>query len=167
MTRKKIIDINDSEIHNDERAPRVLEARAFDEREAHRRAAMDLNYADPLYFDEKEIPAGQQYHWVRESCLDKADFGRTEEMQRKGWSPVPIERHPSRCKKDLLGRPLALTGYIMHRGLVLCERAAELGILETTARNKRNAQIMHSMPGTENFMIEPSIPANNFSKTYS
>lgn len=138
---------------------RTEEARRLEERLAELRPVMNMTYADPLYVDPDKIPPGWEYYWVRESILGEADLGRTVEMKKKGWTPVPASRHPEMCFDDFLGRQSHLKGYIFHKGLVLFERPKEIGDKERKKQQEYNAKILQSMPGTENFMSDPTIPA--------
>jgi len=138
---------------------RVEDSRRLELRVNELRPVMNMSYKDPLYIDPELVPDGWEYFWVRESVLGEPDFGRTVEMKRKGWTPVPADRHPEMTFDDFLGRMSHLKGYIFHKGLVLFERPKEFGDMERKAIQQHNEQILRSMPGTENFMAEPTIPA--------
>jgi|SRR5882724_2898550 len=160
-------DISNRKQEHDERdlTNRFEETRAFDEREAHKRAVMSMNGSDPLYIDPEIIPAGTEYRWIRESVQNQPDTARMVATRRKGWMPVPAARHPDMVFKDFFGRLDHMSNYIFHSGLVLCERAEELGKLEMERIANHNYQVMTSMPGTDNFMGEPGIPVRNASET--
>ncbi len=145
---------------------RTNDTRLMDERDYEMRAIMDMHYQDPLYVDPKVIPPGMEYYWVRESTLGQGDTSRMVEMKRKGWKPVPADRHPEMVFDDFFGRLEHVKGYIYQKGLILCERRKELGDAERKQIDLKNYQIMSSMPGTENFMSEPSIPTQFQGDTY-
>jgi hypothetical protein len=159
MSRKK--DIDSREIKS-----RASESRSFESREAARRVIMNMEYEDPLHIPREIIPDDVDYFWVRESILGEPDTNRMVEMKRKGWTPVPADRHPDMVFDDFFGRLTHVKGFIFQKGLILCERPKYLGQEERKRIEQRNYQIMQSMPGTENFLGEPSIPAHNTSDTY-
>lgn len=142
------------------------ESRDLELNENHKRAVMNMSYADPLHVPSEIIPHGWEYRWVRESCLDKPDNKRMVDAKRKGWTPVPSNRHPDMVYEDFFGRLEHMKPYIYHAGLILCERPAELGRLEQKRAEEHNYQVMTSMPGTDNFMGEPNIPVRNSSDIY-
>ena len=168
MTAKKSKDtLVRKEVHRDESSDtRSAESRKSDERKLQERAIMDMAYADPLYVPPSYIPEGMEYRWIRESCHDQPDNTRLVEARKKGWTPVPAERHQDLAHEDFFGRLSHMRGYIYHRGLILHEREKYLGDLENKKANEYNAQILASMPGTDNFMGEPAIPVSNLSRTY-
>jgi hypothetical protein len=103
---------------------------------------------------------------VRESVLGNPDTNRMIDMKRKGWTPVPAERHPELVFDDFFGRLTHVKGFIFQKGLILCERPKHYGVLEREQIERRNHEILVSMPGTENFLGEPSIPTNFTGDTY-
>jgi hypothetical protein len=138
---------------------RVEESRRLEERLNELRPVMHMMHQDALHIPQESIPYGWEYFWVRESTLGDPDLGRTTEMKKKGWTPVPAHRHPEMSYDDFLSRQLHLKGFIFHKGLVLFERPKEIGDREREALEKYNEKIMGSMQGTEHFMNEQHIPA--------
>jgi hypothetical protein len=138
--------------------PKVArESRIIEERLSQLRDGLNMNWVDPLYIDPEKIPGGFEYRWIRESTYDQPDTSRIVEMKRKGWTPVPAERHPEMVPEDFLGRTTHLKGFIFHKGLILFERPKEVGALEQKAMSQYNAKIMKSMPGLDNFMGDPYV----------
>lgn len=119
---------------------------------------LSMVYTDPFSVPKEVIPEGVVYKWIKMSVLNVPDEQRLPECMRRGWEPVPSSRHPEMVSFDIFGRQKQYEGYITRGGLILCERHEELCKLEEDAINKRNAEIIRSMPGTENFMGEPTIP---------
>ena len=75
---------------------------------------------DRFYIDPETIPAGWSYEWKTKTVMGKDDPAQEVEYARKGWEPVPAERHPEMMPKDSRGRA------IERDGMVLMERPAEI-----------------------------------------
>lgn len=148
---------NDREIETRDAASRLAQ-----EREHQKRRIVSMYHRNPFDFFPEEIPEGYTYLWVRESLLGQPDNANMARKRSQGWTPVPASRHPERATKDFFGR-LGHEDYLLEGGLILCERPTELSDLENKISREYNYKIMHSMPGTENFMSEPTIPVKNFS----
>lgn len=167
-----------SEIENDSdfspgengwsRQQRVKQTRRAEQRMSQLRPVMHMTYDDPLHIPEHLIPPGWTYYWVRESIRagGEPDTGRVTEMRRKGWEPVPADRHPELHYQDFFGRDSHLTGYITHKGLILCERPTEMNEIEQKKYQDHNYKIMGSMPGLENFLDQSGIPGKMGNKTW-
>ena len=65
------------------------------------------------------IPDGMSYQWVTDSIFNAPQPQRRARFERKGWMPVPAERH------DGVWMPKGYKGEINVDGLVLMERPAE------------------------------------------
>jgi hypothetical protein len=146
---------------------RITEGRATETRQVDERVLMNMAYSDPLYIDPKIIPDDVDYYWVRESYLGQPDTSRMVDMRRKGWEPVPAERHPELVFADFFGKATHTNGFISQKGLVLCDRPKHYGKIEKDQIDKRNYEILCSMPGTENFLGDASIPAQFTGDTYT
>lgn len=164
MRRKEMITDRKKERETMDDRNRSGESRDSERRDNFKRAIMNMSYADPLYIDPERIPAGMVYRWIRESIRDLPDDARLAEMSKKGWTPVPADRHPERAFSDFFGRLERMHNYIYHKGLILFERPKELDDLEQKMASDRNAKIMNSIPGVENLMGEPTMPLTR--KTY-
>lgn len=67
-----------------------------------------------------EIPEGWTYEWKRKLVMGQPDPAYEVELMRRGWEPVPLERHPHMMP--------AGKGYntIERDGMILMERPKEL-----------------------------------------
>jgi hypothetical protein len=156
----------ESSAEREDKQSRLDESRLLELHEVHKRAIMNMEYDNPLYVDPAVIPPGMEYRWVRESVRDQPDPARMVDCRKKGWVPVPADRHPDLCFQDFFGRTQHMRSFIFYKGLVLCERRAELGKLERQKYADMNYQNMVSLQGTDNYMGEASIPVRNNSQTY-
>lgn len=86
-------------------------------------------YAIPV----AEIPDGWNYEWKRHTVYGKDDPAYEVAVARGGWTPVPVDRHPSFMPKNWAG------GTIERDGLVLMERPQEI-TEEVRARERRDAK---------------------------
>lgn len=147
---------------------RIQETRRAEERMAELNPVMNMTYDDPLYIPENLIPPGWTYYWVRESIRagGEPDTGRVIEMRRKGWSPVPADRHPELQFEDFFGRDSHLRGYIFQKGLILCERPTAMNEIEMKKYQDHSMRVTGSMPGLENFLDQSGIPAKMGNKTW-
>lgn len=87
-------------------------------------------YRDRLWAP--EAPDGWSYEWKVKTVLGKADPHADMELNRQGWEPVPLSRHPEMMPPGWSGE------YIEQGGLVLHERPAEL-TEESKARARHEA----------------------------
>jgi hypothetical protein len=149
-----------------ERASRVEDSREASTRRHEIRERLKMSYFGPMDIDPRDVPEGKEYRVVRIDIFDKPDNGRLPEMSRQGWEVVPASRHPSMVFLDPLGRNSNTKNYIYHKGGILCERDKDLGEIQYKALEERNLNDLLNMPGTENFLGEPSIPGTNSGNTY-
>lgn len=75
---------------------------------------------DRFRINPSEIPEGWSYEWKRKTVLNQPDPAYEVELLRRGWEPVPLERHPHMMP--------AGKGYntIERDGMILMERPKEL-----------------------------------------
>src|SRR5258705_558567 len=73
----------------------------------------------PINSGEAKVPDGMSYQWVTDSIFGQLQPQRRSRFERKGWMPVPAERH------DGVWTPRGAKGEINVDGLVLMERPAE------------------------------------------
>lgn len=137
---------------------RVTESRDTDRRENHRRSLMRTEFRDALYVDLKTIPEDLEYRWVRESCMQEPDDSNVSDATQEGWEPVPASRHPELGSENFLGRNPHMKGFIFRKGLVLCERPKDLGLVERKKMEAHNMKLMTQMPATENYLGDGGIP---------
>lgn len=152
-----------SEIRQDSR---VSESRVTQSRDHIIRNIQNNSYMDSLYIPPEIVPPGVQYGWGSSSVRGEPRPGRMIELRRKGWNTVPADRHPELFFADFSNNTSSTTGHIERAGLVLIERNSEYGEIERKMMEDRNMEILTSMPGTENFLGEPSMPASFVSNTY-
>jgi hypothetical protein len=74
---------------------------------------------DRLKVPKELIPDGMSYQWITDSIFGQGQPQRRARFERKGWMPVPAERH------DGMWMPKGYQGEINVDGLVLMERPAE------------------------------------------
>lgn len=77
---------------------------------------------DRLKVPKEMIPSGMDYQWVTDSVLGQPMPQRRARFERKGWMPVPSERH------DGVFMPRGYKGEINVDGLVLMERPLEYSL---------------------------------------
>lgn len=134
----------------DSRKSRISESRLATDRRAEIRKSLQMLQHGKLYIDPVTIPDGVEYSWVRESCLGQHDPYRITYMAKRGYTPVPSDRHPE--------FPTNERGYIYREGQVLCERPKEWREEEQGLHNKETLEAMRTVPGQEHFMEDMSMP---------
>ena len=75
---------------------------------------------DEFRVDMKDIPPGWSYEWKRKTLLNEESVSYQVELARKGWEPVPSNRHP----QMMPGGSSHAT--IERKGMILMERPKEL-----------------------------------------
>lgn len=106
-----------------ERAERV--AREFYEHNA----GSDMDAVDKYYIPEGLIPDGWTYEWKRKLVLGAEDPSYEVALARRGWQPVPANRHPEMMPAGYRGVEIIRDGLIlMERPSVITDdvRAADL-----------------------------------------
>ena len=66
------------------------------------------------------VPDGMRYEWARAKVFGQPDPSNIARREKRGWTPVPAERHPG------LFLPKGTIGEIEIDGMMLVERAEEL-----------------------------------------
>jgi hypothetical protein len=148
------------------RKSRIESTRRTQERQNVDRPKQKMFFQNIDDIDPRSIPAGMEYYRARVQIGEHDDTGRLPDMMRKGWTLVPADRHPEMAFSDPLGRLTTYKGYIYHKGGILCERPIELGKQEYDRLHDRNMSDLLNMPGTDNFLGEPSIPGAVQYQTY-
>jgi hypothetical protein len=141
-----------------EKGNRIEETRESSSRDAMIRRNLRMQYQDPLYIDPRDIPPDMEYRWIRDSVLGQPDHYRYAQCKRKGWEPVPADRHVDFMTDDGDRRPTHVRGFIYYRGLILCEREKIYGDIERKTVEEENRLVQNSIPGQENFMSDPTMP---------
>jgi len=102
-----------------EEDPRTRAARRAAEIRNHNGGNMDEG-TDDFHINQTDVPAGWSYEWKRKTILGQEDPAYQVALARKGWEPVPADRHPSYMPEG--GR----FSTIERKGMVLMERPMEL-----------------------------------------
>lgn len=139
---------------NDHHKLRSEQSRVLEERLAQSNPTFDLDYKSPYHFEPHEIPEGWDYYWVGHSVHGEEQINRTTYMRRNKWEIVPASWHPDRAYHDPLGRSSHLNGTIFYGGCMLYMRPKRWGDEERKAFVKKNNEILHSVPGAEEFANE-------------
>lgn len=113
------------------------------------RAFLQSTYPDKLYFPVDDIPPDMDYRWIREECRGMTDLSRISYMTKKGWTPVPFDRHPNFLADTSWNARLSKPDVIRIDGLILCERPKEYGQIERKAQEKQNKVMMSSIKWVE------------------
>jgi len=146
---------------------RVQETRNATTRDAQVRELLSMDFQDELYIPPDKIPPDVEYAWARESIFGQPDLARIPYLSRKGWDPVPAERHPEFVTYQDSRTPTHVKGYIYRRGLVLVERKKEYGAIESKKQDELNMRTMMSVPGLEQYMHDSIMPMKVFAKENS
>lgn len=126
-------------------ASREASERSARERSTREDASRYLD-VDPdfnLDFDATKVAPGKRYLWVRENVLGQHDRENVSRRMRRGWTPVPAERHPEANPPALPGEtpdPLIRRG-----GMLLMEIPIEEARREDAAKLHANKQIMEAV----------------------
>lgn len=104
---------------------------------------------DEFYVDRTSIPDGWEYEWKRLEVLGKEDPAYQVSLARKGWDPVPADRHPEMMPKE------AKDKIVTRKGMILMERPKELSdeareIEKKRARDQvrvKEKQLNEAQPG--------------------
>lgn len=75
---------------------------------------------DDFYIPPELVPEGWSYEWKRKTILGQEDPAYAVALARKGWEPVPANRHPSMMPDG------GTFSTIERKGMVLMERPLEL-----------------------------------------
>lgn len=76
------------------RASRMTESRAATSRKAEKREMPQTEWEGKLYVPLHEIPDDKVYAWIRVASQNQNDETNMGQKMRKGWKPVPRNRHP-------------------------------------------------------------------------
>jgi hypothetical protein len=101
-----------------EEDPRARAARRAAELRGH---LVDIDEGtDEFYVDPHVIPDGWTYEWKVKTVMGAEDPSKWTQIERMGWEPVPLSRHPNMMPTNWAG------GIIERKGMILMERPAEI-----------------------------------------
>lgn len=117
---------------------------------------------DEFYISSDEIPDGWTYEWKVRTIYGAENPSEWTQIERTGWTPVPLERHPHMMPSQWQG------GIIERKGMVLMERPEEIteemqSIEVRKARDQvraKEAQLSGTPDGTmtrDHAQVRPSI----------
>jgi hypothetical protein len=141
----------------DERTASVMRAR-----ERMREINIDdkMNPADILYFPPEKVPHGWTYKWIRISTMGEPDQNHERLQMRRGWSPVPADRHPEEARNHLHASDIHAVGnIIVRRGLMLCELPKEAADKYDSVKDKAHQDVMKSLStAVQQMPQDPTVP---------
>lgn len=124
-------------------------------RQATQREVADDSDAS-LYFPAHEVPEGMVYQWLAEEVLGAPNTSQLNLNKRKGWTPVPSERHPQYASTDFYGAQT--DPFIRIGGMILAERPAAVSDkVEEGLAERRRGQI-ESLDYETARQMDPSMP---------
>ena len=128
-----------------EEDPRVRAARRAAEVRNHV-GSMDEG-TDDFFIPQEMIPPGWSYEWKRKSVLGQEDPAYAVSLARKGWEPVPADRHPSFMPDGARFATIERKGMVlMERPLELTEEAREIERKRARAQVRQKEQQLNSAP---------------------
>lgn len=142
---------------------RETDTRKTEDRESILRAIQDDDYRDPMYIPPEIVPPGWVYKWGTHSLLGEPKPEVMMKYRRKGWTPVPASRHPDLAYQSTNADP-SINGAIWRGGQVLIERRVEYENAEIEHNEKVNLEALQSMPGQDNYLGDPNLPARDMSQ---
>jgi hypothetical protein len=116
------------------------------------------------------VPKDKIYYWVRQAIYNEPDDRRYSMMRRKGWTPVPVSRHPE-FAIALKGKDrLDDKGVIEFGGLILCERDKRTCDKEAYERSIEDRRRVNSLSGLDGLPADHHFPVtfqNQMQGTFS
>ncbi len=125
-----------------ERKSRGMDARPFDQED--KRAKYNMNYVSSTDVPDHIKKPGFEYYWERTSIRGQTDSALDAAI-RRGWTPVPMDRDPSRFS-DILDRNPLSRKYICQGDVILLERESELCGQEIEANNQLSIERVVTSP---------------------
>jgi len=113
--------------------PRDRAARRAAELREHAGGSMEEG-TDEFYIPPDIIPDGWDYEWKRKLLLGSEDPAYQVQVARKGWEPVPANRHPEMMPS------IGNFAVIERKGMILMERPKEISD-EVRAADLRRARL--------------------------
>lgn len=125
-----------------ERESRGLDVRAAEKQD--KRARYNMKYVSSTDIPEHIRKPGFEYYWERTTIRGATDSALDAAI-RRGWTPVPIDRDPSRFSDILERNPLSRK-YLCQGDVILLEREKELCDEETEANNQLSIERVVTSP---------------------
>jgi hypothetical protein len=149
------------------RANRMAETRESEDRDAIERAILDMDYRDSMYIPPNLAPEGWVYKWGNYSIFGEPLPQNMMKLRRKGWTPVPADRHPEFAFEIFGNSDPNMRGFIYRSGSVLIERRKEYEDMENREIERVNTEALLNMPGAESFTGVPGLPVRDNSEAYA
>ena len=143
----------------EERDTRAEDGRRLEERIAELNKIQNMMYANPLDVPKHIVPYGWEYGWKRVYVRDELDQGNWSDAQRRGWTPVPADRHPDLFFNKGVHMYEAFKGCIFFKGVILCERPTVFGEEDRRKAAENEWKQMYDLPALRNMLGEPTMPA--------
>lgn len=115
---------------------------------AARRISNEDAEALTLYIPPNAIPKGMIYAWIAEYLMGDPQDNNVEKRLRKGWNPVPADRHPDLVAPLLPGRVRNDHNVIRRGGQILCEMSKPEHDEYLAAKRRQNLADMQSTQWT-------------------
>lgn len=167
--KDQILPSND-ELATIERPSIRTEMRERDPRaEAARRAAEILGHVgnldegtDDFYIDPAKIPDGWTYEWKRRTVFGQEDPAYQVQLNRTGWTEVPVSRHPEMMPKAGSFQCIERKGLIlMERPTIIQDQMVQLNQRRARDQVRVKEQQLSSAPdgqfGRDHSQVKPKI----------
>lgn len=146
------------------RKPRSSETRNAQTRASDAREMPQAVHESIFYIDPKKWRTGYTYAWVGVECMNQPMQTNWEMKYRKGWRPVPRDRHPD------LFPPMPDIGFangndtiVRRGGQILCERPTADVENDRRILNDKAVTQMNSINWSQSHDANPLIPRVNHS----
>ena len=102
---------------------------------------------DRFRINSSEIPEGWTYEWKRKLVLGQPDPAYEVELMRRGWEPVPLDRHPYMMPPGKGYNTIERDGMIlMERPKELTEEARDVEVRKARNQVRQKEQQLASTP---------------------
>lgn len=105
----------------DDEKSKIESARRAEARAAELKPAFNMLAIDKLYVPPEIVPFGWTYYWIRVGYRNEPDYDNECASLEKGYTPVPLDRHPQLARRYNKGALAHMEGCIIKQGLMLCE----------------------------------------------
>ena len=102
---------------------------------------------DEFFIPPEIVPEGWSYEWKRKTILGQEDPAYAVALARKGWEPVPANRHPSMMPDSGNFATIERKGMVlMERPLELTDEARQIELRRARAQVRQKEQQLNSAP---------------------